>query len=167
MRDFRVEDAPTLARILALASLTGTADVLAGKGIAFDILEGTYREEEGLFTFKDVRANGSALGLTMSGTYDNDTETVDLTGTLVPAYFFNSLLGHIPLLGEVLIGEEGSGVFAASYTLTGKADDPDISVNPLSALLPGVLRYIFSPPSEPENGTPTPHPRDDPAMQIR
>jgi hypothetical protein len=34
-------------------------------------------------------------------------------------------------------------VFAASYTVRGPLDNPEISVNPLSALTPGFLRGLF------------------------
>ena len=39
--------------------------------------------------------------------------------------------------------EEGGGVFAARYTMRGPLADPDVFVNPLSALTPGFLREIF------------------------
>jgi hypothetical protein len=34
-------------------------------------------------------------------------------------------------------------VFAASYTLAGPLENPDVSVNPLTALTPGFLRGLF------------------------
>ena len=69
--------------------------------------------------------------------------SLDLQGTIVPAYFFNSLLGNVPLIGRLFSPERGGGVFAASYSLRGKLDDPDVTVNPLSALTPGFLRGVF------------------------
>jgi hypothetical protein len=66
-----------------------------------------------------------------------------MQGTIVPAYFFNSLLGKIPLVGRLFSPERGGGVFAASYTLAGPLDNPDVSVNPLTALTPGFLRGLF------------------------
>ena len=55
-----------------------------------------------------------------------------------------SLLGNIPLIGTILVGEEGSGIFAGAYTVTGPRDNPRVTVNPLTALLPGVLRKIMT-----------------------
>jgi hypothetical protein len=66
-----------------------------------------------------------------------------MQGTIVPAYFFNSLLGNIPLVGKLFSPERGGGVFAASYAVRGRLDDPDVSVNPLAALTPGFLRGLF------------------------
>ena len=67
-----------------------------------------------------------------------------LHGTIVPAYTINSLLGNIPILGEIFVGEKGSGVFAARYAIKGSLDDPTVTVDPLAALTPGFLRNIFS-----------------------
>ena len=56
----------------------------------------------------------------------------------------NSILGNIPILGTLLTGEKGSGVFAATYRAEGSLEDPKVSVNPLAALTPGFLRNIFN-----------------------
>ena len=70
---------------------------------------------------------------------------IDLQGTIVPAYALNSIIGNIPLIGSLLLGGEGQGLFAANYRVTGSAGDPQVSVNPLSALAPGFLRRLFQP----------------------
>ena len=142
--DYRVIDAPVLARILTLASFTGIVDELNGTGISFDRLEADIEMIGDAVTIANGRAHGSALGLTMGGTYDNGADILDLEGTIVPAYFFNSILGNIPLIGTILVGEEGSGVFAGAYSVTGPRDNPRVTVNPLTALLPGVLRKIMT-----------------------
>ena len=53
-------------------------------------------------------------------------------------------LGNIPIIGEVLVGGEGEGIFAATYTVRGPLDEPVMTVNPLAALAPGFLRNLFS-----------------------
>ena len=62
----------------------------------------------------------------------------------MPAYVINSLLGYIPLLGDLFTGgEKGGGVFAATYRMHGPTEEPKVEVNPLSALAPGFLRELF------------------------
>ncbi len=69
---------------------------------------------------------------------------IDVSGTVVPAYAINSALGHIPVLGEIFTGgKKGGGVFAVNYTMSGPTDDPQVNVNPLSALTPGIFRNVF------------------------
>lgn len=67
----------------------------------------------------------------------------NLSGTLVPFSFMNSIIGSIPLLGDVITGGSGGGIIAASFGVKGKLSDPDISVNPVSLLTPGILRSLF------------------------
>ena len=66
-----------------------------------------------------------------------------LEGTIAPAYIVNSILGNIPVIGEFLQGGKGEGIFAATYKAKGSLDEPEITVNPLSALAPGFLRGMF------------------------
>ena len=67
-----------------------------------------------------------------------------MTGTIVPAYFFNAMLGQLPLVGRLFSPEKGGGVFAARFGLDGSIEDPTITINPVSVLTPGFLREIFS-----------------------
>ena len=61
----------------------------------------------------------------------------------MPAFGLNSMVSNIPLLGDLLASKKGEGIFGVTYSATGNADQPSISVNPLSALTPGILRRIF------------------------
>ena len=144
MKRFRLAGAPNLARVLSLASLTGISDVLNGKeGIAFERFVVPFAVREGVATITDARAVGSELGITASGTIDLPGDALDIRGTLVPAYTLNSLIGKIPVIGDVLTGEKGGGIFAAAYRVKGPLDRPEASVNALSTLAPGFLRNLF------------------------
>lgn len=141
---FRIIGAPILARIVSVVSLTGILDALSGDGLAFSQLDAPFNKLNDLITVKDAKANGITLGITLSGTIDLDAETIDVAGTVVPAYALNSALGKIPVIGPIFTGgEKGSGIFAATYKMKGDAVEPEISVNPLSALAPGFLRNLF------------------------
>ncbi|WP_372073157.1 AsmA-like C-terminal domain-containing protein [Tistrella mobilis] len=143
-RDYRLQNAPAIARALATASPAGVSDQLGGRdGIAFSVLDGDFVYEDGVVTLAEARAHGSEVGVTASGQIDIDGGTIDMAGTLVPLYTLNSAIGRIPVIGDLLVGEEGSGIFAATYRLKGPLDDPDVSVNPLAALAPGFLRNLF------------------------
>ncbi|MBL4590023.1 MAG: hypothetical protein JKY11_08100, partial [Alphaproteobacteria bacterium] len=55
----------------------------------------------------------------------------------------NKVVGSIPIVGQLLTG--GGALIAATYTMTRDVggDDVTVSVNPLSALTPGILRKIL------------------------
>ncbi len=141
--EFRLVRAPVLARLLSIATLTGLVDAFTGEGFLFHKFSGEFTKTGGLLEVPRARANGPSIGLTATGTVDFDGDRIDLQGTIVPAYAFNSILGYIPLIGPLLQGGEGEGLFAATYTATGPLDEPSISVNPLAALAPGFLRGVF------------------------
>ena len=92
----------------------------------------------------EAHAYNSSLGLTANGRINLSSGQVSLVGTIIPAYFFNSMLGQLPLVGKLFSPEKGGGVFAARFSVDGMIDDPSISLNPVSALTPGFLREIFS-----------------------
>lgn len=142
--DFTLLEAPLLARLLTVASLTGIGNLLSGEGIFFDRFEMpfTYRQE--VLAVDRVRLSGSQLGLTADGTLDLRRDRIDLSGTIVPIYGLNWVIGKIPVLGDFLRGADGEGAFALTYTVSGDASDPTILVNPLSVLAPGMIRELFS-----------------------
>lgn len=143
IREFRLVRAPVLARLLSVATLTGLVDMLTGEGFLFTRFTGSFTKTGGLLEVPLARAYGPSLGLTTTGKVDFDTDTVDLQGTIVPAYAFNSILGNIPVIGDLLQGGKGRGIFAATYRATGPLEEPNIFVNPLAALAPGFLRGLF------------------------
>ena len=118
--DFRIRDAPALAKLLQAMTLYGLVEVMQGPGLGFSRLVAPFRLTDDALDLSDARAFSSSLGLTMKGRLDLDAQTIDMQGTIVPAYFFNSLLGNIPLVGKLFSPERGGGVFAASYTLRGR-----------------------------------------------
>lgn len=141
--DFVLENAPLLARVLTLGSLRGINDAFSGNGIAFTRLELPFVMQGDRIDVDKGRAVGPALGLTGNLTIDNASDTIEASGTLVPAYTINSVLGNIPIIGEILVGRAGEGVFALTFQIDGPTEDPRITVNPLSALAPGFLRRIL------------------------
>ncbi len=145
VKDYRLVNTPGLARVLSVMALTGIADALRGDGISFSKLDVPFKWSNNILEIEDGQASGASLGVTASGTVQGESETVDFKGTVVPFYAVNSVLGKIPLLGPVLTGgEKGGGIFAARYTMRGPLDDPEVSVNPISALAPGFLRNLFA-----------------------
>ena len=95
------------------------------------------------FHIREGRAYSSLIGVTASGRIDRAKRDVQLRGTLVPLYALNSVFGKVPIIGDLLVGEKGSGLLAAHFTVRGSLDKPIYSVNPISLLAPGAIRRIF------------------------
>lgn len=140
-----ITNAPVLAKIATLLSLTGIGDALRGKGISFKEIIADVGYADDVLTVKKAKAYGSSLGITVEdGRIDTNAKTVAVTGTVVPSYTLNTVIDSIPVIGSALTGGKGEGVFAATYKVTGSyPDNTEVSVNPLSMLAPGFLRDIF------------------------
>ncbi len=141
--EFRLLDAPAVGRLLQAMTLYGLVELARGPGLGFSKLVAPFRLTETEIELNDARAFSPSLGVTAKGRFDRVRDTADVQGTIVPAYFFNSLLGRMPLVGKLFSPERGGGLFAARYTVRGPLADPSVSVNPFSALTPGFLRGLF------------------------
>ena len=143
INDFTIVNQPFLTRLFSAGSLGGLIDLLGGNGIAVDRLQAPFSMHDGVLNIREARASGPSIGLTAQGYLDRRKDKIGLEGALAPIYGLNSVLGAIPLLGDVLVSQKGEGIIGMSYSVSGNADEPKISVNPLSVLTPGILRRIF------------------------
>lgn len=140
---FRLEQMPLLARILAAGSLEGLGSLFSGQGIDFERLEVDYAFADGLLEMREGRVAGPSLGLTWTGVVDTAGERMNLSGTILPSYGLNSVLGNLPVVGELLTSRRGEGIVGVTFAAEGPFDATRVSANPLSALAPGVFRRMF------------------------
>jgi hypothetical protein len=143
LEEFAVRDAPALAKLLQAMTVFGVFEALDQRGLSFASLTAPFVLTREALVLNDARAFSVSLGVTAKGRIDRLRDTIDMEGTIVPAYVFNSLLGRIPVLGRIFSPEQGGGLFAATYRMRGPIADPAVTVNPLAALTPGFLRGIF------------------------
>jgi hypothetical protein len=144
IENYKLINAPTLAQILLVASFTGIFDALQGEGITFSTFHLPFSLKGGIVTVENAQTAGFSIGLNASGKVNLENDKIDMRGTIVPFYAVNSLLGNIPLIGDLLVGGKGEGIFAATFSLTGTTEEPKVVVNPLAVLTPGFLRNLFS-----------------------
>ncbi|MDB3904284.1 hypothetical protein N9352_01665 [Candidatus Pelagibacter sp.] len=134
--NFKVKEIPVLAKLLALASLQGIADLLTGEGIRFSDFEMNFTNKNKLMTIQELYAIGSAISILIEG-YIQEDDIISLRGTLVPATTINRSIASIPLLGDLLIGEKvGEGVFGVSFKVKGPPKKLQTTVNPIKTLTP-------------------------------
>ncbi len=152
-KNLHVVEAPLLARLFSAGSFEGLADLLNGAGIDLSEVYGEFDLNDNVLSIDKFRATGSSVGLTASGDvaiYDGGA--VNLSGAVAPVYQINSVLGNTPIIGDLFVGKKGEGILALSYRISGDRAAPDVFVNPLSALTPGIFRNLFEP--RPANDNP-------------
>ncbi len=134
--NFKVKEIPALAKLLALASLQGIADLLTGEGIRFTDFEMNFTNQDKLMKIQELYAIGPAISILLEG-YIEENKLISLRGTLVPATTINRSIASIPLLGDLLIGNKvGEGVFGVSFKIKGPPEDLETTVNPIKTLTP-------------------------------
>lgn len=148
IEDTRLTSAPFFTQILSLASLRGLTDTLSGDGVLFSRIDAPITIGGGRYVIEGGRASGPALGLTVNGWVGTDGGGINLNGVLVPSFGVNSVLGGVPIIGDLIVGREGEGIFSITYSVAGTLEKAQVSVNPLSAVTPGILRRIFENPSD-------------------
>jgi hypothetical protein len=141
--DFKIKEIPVLAQILSLASVTGILDTLRGEGIRFDNTVIVFENDENFFTFKDFYGTGPAIGFIVEGKINNEDHFASLDGNIIPAYEVNRLISNIPVLGQILTGKSGDGVFGVNFKLKGKDDKYDITINPVRTITPRFLQRFI------------------------
>jgi len=156
--DFDLVDAPVMAQLLSAVSITGLPAVMQGRGVHFDRLDLNMHVSDEKLVLDRLLAQGPSLGISASGEIDRVIDESDLTGMVVPAYVLNQILGSIPILGTLLTGGEGEGFLASEFTVRGPLRRPEVTVNPLTALTPGIFRNLFrledARPKDPEPDEP-------------
>ena len=134
--NFKVKEIPVLAKLLALASLQGIADLLTGEGIRFTDFEMKFSNRGNYMTIEELYAIGPAISILIEG-YIEEDNLISLRGTLVPATTINRTIASIPLIGNLLIGNKvGDGVFGVSFKIKGPPKDLKTTVNPIKTLTP-------------------------------
>jgi hypothetical protein len=134
--NFKIKEIPVLAKLLALASLQGIADLLTGEGIRFSDFEMNFTNKNKLMTIQELYAIGPAISILIEG-YIQEDNMISLRGTLVPATTINRSIASIPLLGDLLIGKKvGEGIFGVSFKVKGPPKKIQTTVNPIKTLTP-------------------------------
>ncbi|MFT5342698.1 MAG: hypothetical protein ACI9BH_001912, partial [Paracoccaceae bacterium] len=137
--DTRVKDGPAIAALLNAVSVVGLLDEMAGQGIQFSEVDARFRLTPSQLILYSSSAVGPSIGLSMDGEYDVNSGRLNMQGVISPIYLLNGI-------GSVLT-RKGEGVIGFNYKLNGLAKDPNVEVNPLSALAPGIFRDIFRKPA--------------------
>ena len=139
VRNLRVRDAPAMASLLDAISVAGLLRQLDGQGLAFDEVEAKFRLTPTQVIVTQSSAVGPGLGISLDGIYTLASKQVDFQGVVSPLYILNGI-------GSILT-RKGEGLIGFNFNLTGSAIAPNVSVNPLSALTPGMFREIFRRPA--------------------
>jgi len=149
IRNFVVRGEPGLDRVVS-----GAPGQTVG-GVQFSELHCEFTRVPGRMAVRDGVVRGPAVGVTIEGQVDYVKNDVHLRGTFVPFYGLNNMFGQIPIVGLFLGAGSNEGLVGITYEATGPPGSPHITVNPVTAIAPGLLRkFIPSPDNMDRNFIP-------------
>jgi hypothetical protein len=151
IEDFKVLGDPIVSEVVSSASGEGPAIGSASYGqrkvvrevFEFDRMRLPFTVGYGQFAIEESYLRGPLLGATLRGKVDYAAQTVNVGGTYIPLQGLNNALGGIPVLGQILSGPRGEGIFGITFAVQGAMSNPQVIVNPLSLVAPGIFREMF------------------------
>lgn len=143
VEDFRLVRTDTIGAVIEAGEAEGLEGLVGPDGLEVTELVLPFTLADGVIDIEEARANGPRLGVTLEGQIDQRLDRLNVNGIIVPAYRLNALINNIPLVGDLLVGGKGEGLFAVNYRVSGAFSDPDVDINRLTALAPGLIRGLF------------------------
>ena len=144
IRDFRVLDEDMLSDVdRKTPKKAKSANGPRSGSQSFSKLSIPFSVDQSFVRIGDALVKGPSLGASAQGLIRKSDGAMDIGGTIIPAYALNSALGEVPILGELLVGGKGQGMFGLNYALRGTMKEPKFLVNPVSAIAPGIFRRLF------------------------
>ncbi len=153
VRGFSITEDPALRKLAELPQVSAPGPdnrpvsgnaIMSGSGEAsFDRMDIRFSRKGDTLTLEEGILQGAVVGGTVGGTVDLGSREMSLTGTFVPIFALNNLFAKIPLLGFALGGGSQEGLIGVTYRLSGPISAPVLTVNPVSAIAPGIFRKMF------------------------
>ncbi len=150
MSNFKIRNEKALADAVRPAAIRGrgrdrehvllTTDT---ENINFSTLKIPFRRQNDILAIGEAFLRGPVIGATGRGTVDLDQRKIAISGTFVPAFGINNIAGAIPLFGQILGGGRNEGLVGITYKIVGPLAEPTMTLNPMSAIAPGIFRKIF------------------------
>lgn len=144
--NFSIVNESSMRKLVSATNGTGSDAQPSGlnpDNVPFGRMRLDYTKRGSIVVIDDAVLRGASVGATLSGTLDLAKQRVSLVGTYLPAYAFNNLFGRLPLIGLALGGGSKGGLFGVTFKIEGPMNAPNLIVNPLSMITPGIFRKIF------------------------
>lgn len=150
LRNFRVENEERLQNIVTAPTGADGRSLNSAVRSNIDVSSARFQRAfarlavvDGTLSVENGIVRGEQVGATFQGIVRDKSGRIDLTGTFMPAYGLNRLFGELPVIGAILGNGRDRGLLGITFKLTGATAKPNLVVNPLSIIAPGVFRQIF------------------------
>lgn len=111
--------------------------------IEFDRMRVPFSVGHNQFVMSESYLRGPIMGMSMRGRIDYGQGRVNIGGTYIPLQGVNAAICDLPIFGQIVAGANCEGIFGITFALQGSNKNPEVIVNPLSLVAPGIFRDIF------------------------
>lgn len=153
IREFAVVNEPRLSRIASSASSQirtedgewerSLVNDSGDQRVRFLMAEAQIQRGKGFFNVSDAIIRSTGIGLAMEGIVYDENDNMNLTGTFMPANGVNLAVSLIPLLGQLFSDGKKNALIGITYKLEGPRSNPELRINPLSVVAPGLFNRVF------------------------
>lgn len=141
LRNFILINTPATLKLLSMPSFSGLNSVLNNEsGIEFAYGKLTYKVNDISYSDINAFAVNDGIGLIINGNIDRKNKDLNLEGQISPLHLVSGMIQKIPFFGKILIGNDGEGIVAVEYSMSGDLDNPDVSSNPLTIFKPRLFQ---------------------------
>lgn len=151
LQNFTLVDEPRLSSLVTATPVPKAPSLSQALGrplttekVFFDHASAKLKYGDDALVVDDGILRGPVFGASFSGTVYDASGRMDMAGSFMPAYGVNRIFGAIPFLGTILGNGNEGGLIGITYRLAGSFDSPTLTVNPISAIAPGIFRRIFA-----------------------
>ncbi|MCL7997625.1 AsmA family protein [Brucella sp. 21LCYQ03] len=149
-RNFSIINEPRLAKIVSSSPNSGGTSLSQAAKRDIDVSRvdiergfSLIEKGEGYMKLSKGVVRGPSVGTTFQGTLYDPKGNMSITGTFMPAYGVNRIFGEVPIFGALLGNGRDRGLLGITFKLEGTAKAPQVIVNPISIIAPGIFRSIF------------------------
>jgi hypothetical protein len=152
VEDFRILGDPVVSEVFSnadderaagKAGATKNRPKVVREAFEFTRMRVPFSVGYGQFVMEESYLRGPLLGASIRGKIDFKMRRVNLGGTYVPLQGLMGDLCEIPIFGPIALGPKCEGLSGMTYAIQGPMDHPQVIVNPLAMLAPGIFREIF------------------------
>ena len=111
--------------------------------VNFILAQADIQKGDGYLNLGNGILRSPVIGLTLEGALYDKKDRMNLSGTFMPANGINLAVSAIPILGQLFSNGRDNALIGITYQLRGPRENPELLVNPLSIVAPGIFNKVF------------------------
>ena len=135
----------SLAKIFSILNVSQLLKMrlpeMTSGGMPFSEITGAVAIKDGVFSTSDLFVRSEAMNISAVGSLNLPRDTLNVIVGVQPLQTVDKVINRIPIVGWILTGKDKSWI-TSYFEVTGKLDDPQVSVKTVSSMATGVVNIF-------------------------